>query len=90
MKVIAALKAYSDPKAVKSEPLVMPAPVEPKQEPTEDNENQGQPFGQTDIKLEPNDESAVESQDGAAADLALEAEGDEAAVEADAAAPVED
>jgi len=94
--VIAALKAYSNPRAVKSEPLVMPAPVEPKQEPTEGNENQGQQFGQTDVKLEQNDESAVESQegseaqDGAAAELALEAEGGEAAVEADAAAPAED
>ena len=89
------MKAYSNPRAVKSEPLVQPAPVEPKQEPTEDNENQGQQFGQTDVKLEQNDESAVESQegseaqDGAAAELALEAEGGEAAVEADAA-PAED
>jgi len=83
--VIAALKAHSNPKAVKSQPLVQPAPVEPKQEPTEDNENQGQQFGQTDVKpaSAAGSQKASETQDGAAAELALEAEGETTAAAED-------
>ena len=77
---------------MKSQPLVQPAPVEPKQEPTEDNENQGQQFGQVEPKAESaaGSQKASETQDGAAAELALEAEGGEAAVESDATAAAEE